>query len=397
MFDFRNGMLGVVVVAVAIGAALFASYFAGIESVEHDVVKYNELADVTGLFDTETSPQYVDYDPSSNYTGYYSEETYSDFDGKYHFDKDRVYYESTRDGKVNNYKISFKPTLESSGTTNMNGVTDPLPNGYHKIYLTNTHHEYKIFDCEAASLKNWMETNGQSFAQAGNRLHILSVEGFSNDTMTDQTGQVLYNLNMMIFSTKSMWGVDRLGLVTHDVLNLMTKEKMAEDSITNGTNGIYMPMFSCKVYVDTGVVELFYDNLCNNYATTTTIDDVVIAYGSGAEGVSYAFNLGTTLGVDSYKYTYDYLDPNYGVSLMDELPSETVSALTLRSYAGGTYQITDPILEIESERSGSNYYFGMPSTVRLDVGETKNVNIYKRTDGDWFLTHVTVTIERVSP
>ena len=51
MFDFRNGMLGVVIIALAIAGALFGGYLAGIDTEEVEVTKYDYLADVTGLFD----------------------------------------------------------------------------------------------------------------------------------------------------------------------------------------------------------------------------------------------------------------------------------------------------------------------------------------------------------
>lgn len=407
MFDFRNGMLGVVVVAVAIGAALFASYFAGIESVEHDVVKYNELADVTGLFDTETSPQYVDYDPSSNYTGYYSEESYSDIDNKYYFAEDQVYYKPNVDSqgntRVNNYKIEFIPETNSGLGIDLDTISPVRTEALYYIhyYYDETHHVdyYGYGSTQSQNYPTTLKSLIESMSLASNwdsiRISLGSDVNW-DDTPTGGTYKTL-NLNTILIIPKGQFvAVGDIGSHTS-----ITSPNRSLESIVNPlANGVYHPCLSFEVNIKTWEVQCYSDyNFESKVNAPYMADSMIVFEGDSQYGLTQynELNLDSMMKYSLIQNKYDYLNPNYGVSLMDPLPSETVSALTLRSYAGGTYQITNPILEIESERSGSNYYFGIPSTVRLDVGETENVNIYKRTDGDWFLTHVTVTIERVDP
>ena len=86
----EDGMIGVIVIALAISGALIGSYLAGVEPEKVDVVRYNYLADVSGLFDYDKSPQFIEFDPSSNYIGYYSEDSKKTSGPGYYFASDQV-------------------------------------------------------------------------------------------------------------------------------------------------------------------------------------------------------------------------------------------------------------------------------------------------------------------
>ena len=70
--QFRQGMLGVAVLAVAIAGALIGAWVMSMDVEEREVINFSPLTDITGLFDTEMAPQFTDYSPSSNYTGYWT-------------------------------------------------------------------------------------------------------------------------------------------------------------------------------------------------------------------------------------------------------------------------------------------------------------------------------------
>lgn len=127
--EMRNGMLGVVIVALALTGALFGGYFAGAQAEEYDVTKYNYLADISGLFEYDQSPQYISFDPSSNYTGYYSDNTYSTSltPPGYYFDQDKVGFvknvNSQGNTQVNNYKITQDRPISGNLSTDLTTLT----------------------------------------------------------------------------------------------------------------------------------------------------------------------------------------------------------------------------------------------------------------------------------
>lgn len=68
---FSKGKLGAAVVVLAIMASILMGYFASIDGEERTYTDYNYITDVSGLFNYSDTPQYIEYDPASNYTGYY--------------------------------------------------------------------------------------------------------------------------------------------------------------------------------------------------------------------------------------------------------------------------------------------------------------------------------------
>lgn len=317
MFDFRNGMLGVVVVAVAIGAALFASYFAGIESVEHDVVKYNELADVTGLFDTETSPQYVDYDPSSNYTGYYSEESYSDIDNKYYFAEDQVYFTPNQDAqgnpRVNNYRIDLKPTFGETRTVDIDTITDS-----HGDPLPVTEKTYRLTYIAGEGIEN---------AYWRGHATLLS-EIVDNMTYSDETTQLNFttngvdwegdhssariNLDTILVVPSSWLTYEANGLVWGAIVNPSIDPSTI--SITGGANS---PVQSMTVDLITKTAKLYYADDYSNYINTFPLDNILVFYGDDPYSQLHTrLNLGDFTFQEIVTHR-QYLDPNHGVSLKD--------------------------------------------------------------------------------
>lgn len=305
MFDFRNGMLGVVVVAVAIGAALFASYFAGIESVEHDVVKYNELADVTGLFDTETSPQYVDYDPSSNYTGYYSEESYSTEMGKYYFAEDQVYFTPNEDSqgntRVNNYKIDLKPTEINSGTINLTAeenqeLIDRL------IYWAYNSGQRSLI-VNSTTLDKLIESQGWT----GTEFTIICDPG------SFEEGQ--FTLMCLKSSVMKHEGDDYAYVKNPELTGILEYRDGPYYVVTETyeASKIANPIMACKYNTVSKQAAIYYDVNMEGPYTTVDGNNIIIMWD----------NINPGFLTDEFTYTEiiyppdKYLNPNHGVSLKD--------------------------------------------------------------------------------
>lgn len=74
---FKNGYFGACVVVLALLGTVLAGFVTDIEKTTVSVTNFNYVTDVSGLFTYEQAPEYIDYSPSSNYTGYTGEVIYT--------------------------------------------------------------------------------------------------------------------------------------------------------------------------------------------------------------------------------------------------------------------------------------------------------------------------------
>lgn len=114
--QFRQGMLGVAVVAIALAGALIGSWVMSMDVEERTITVYDPLTDITPLFDSELAPTYTEYNPTSNYTGYYTDATTQ---GNKHFFGGLDYTEATR---PNNYKVNLPPETSTQVTIDLSVI-----------------------------------------------------------------------------------------------------------------------------------------------------------------------------------------------------------------------------------------------------------------------------------
>lgn len=98
---FKSGMLGLCIVTIALFGTILAGFLLDVDSQTRQVTNYEYITDVTGLFDIGNAPEYIEYSPSSNYTGY---------------SFDTVNY--TDAGSINQYRY-----IASQGTTSTSTYT----------------------------------------------------------------------------------------------------------------------------------------------------------------------------------------------------------------------------------------------------------------------------------
>ncbi len=67
---FKSGMLGVCIVVISLLISVLAGFVMDVEKGQREATDYEYITDVTGLFDIGQAPDYITYNPSSNYTGY---------------------------------------------------------------------------------------------------------------------------------------------------------------------------------------------------------------------------------------------------------------------------------------------------------------------------------------
>lgn len=139
---FESGMIGCLIVVLAIGGAVFGNVLLSADTHTETVTKYDFKTEVTGLFDTDTSPQFFDYDISKNYTGYYTSST---------IDGNRYYWGGatfTQTG-VNNYTVEYKPlNVATTNKYNLNDLgltTSTPPSGDLEDYVRFTYVDFNNF------------------------------------------------------------------------------------------------------------------------------------------------------------------------------------------------------------------------------------------------------------
>lgn len=317
--ELREGMLGVVVVALALTAALFVSYGAGITGVENEVTKYQYLADVSGMFEYDKTPTYIEFDPSTNYVGYYSEDT-----GDY-FPVDDIGYELSN--RTNNYKVNLAPIRNDTlDNVDFSGLTEQdIPTLDHSLTMIQYHTQtwntenngtYTITP-KTTTLAKLIEEMDYGDNQ------IIKIAS-PNSLDVDISGATISNpvsTGWLMFFPSS-W-VSVTGGNNGYVLHLATKEVYDVwqwPSYVNPNLTIHMPSLSCSINLGTSLVTLYYDNDFKTSVGSFNLDSVSIAYSS----VTNQFFPDSLVLDDEGDVTLqifppnEYLDPNYGVVMKDD-------------------------------------------------------------------------------
>lgn len=111
---FKRGYLGVLLVTLCLFGSALLCIIANVEKEDVTTTKYDYVTDVSGLFDYSDAPQYTEYNPIKNYTGYSNTITAADSPSGINF---------TSSNAASNYTVMTKPattTASISGTINNN-------------------------------------------------------------------------------------------------------------------------------------------------------------------------------------------------------------------------------------------------------------------------------------
>ena len=137
MWTFKPGYLGACLVAVAILGGLLLGSVANVSTHTENTTAYEYKTDITGLFDVSQEPQFLEFNPASNYTGYSN--TVADV-----YNPSGIEYTHTT--IANNYRIlTEQPHAETGPSGTVNNSTnlpqytfthDGAPAGVHvNVYI----------------------------------------------------------------------------------------------------------------------------------------------------------------------------------------------------------------------------------------------------------------------
>ena len=315
--EFNHGMLGVVIVGLALVGALFGNYLAGVEESEYEVTKYSYLADVSGLFEYDQSPQYITYDPSSNYTGYYSEDSYSAAMDRYYFAEDDVSYTPNTDGRdppnvrPNNYKVALAPTVYPNTTVDLTTLS---PATYDSIRI------YYVYD-EGDTLNktvSW-ENRPYTIKQIVDALNIST-----NSVLRIDLGNVDWNQNPEIQGVNGVTIDAQMFVPTTWVPTSGSKNvyimnpSLDPDNINSYNNTLHKPYQSLIVDVQNNTVTAYQGaNFVDTNPQAYTMENMLVCFGTNGGLIPISY-----LDLDDdmpYQLIVNqpasYLNPNYGVAL----------------------------------------------------------------------------------
>lgn len=314
MFDFKNGMLGVVIIALAIAGALFGSYLAGIETEQVEVTKYDYLADVSGLFEYDQSPQYIEFDPSTNYTGYYSDESYAD--NKYYFAENQVDFTSSPN--VNNYRIDLKPTLGEIRTVDISTITDsednPLPttsDTYRLTYVADTNSDNTYWRGHPVLLSDVIAN--MTYGEGTTELRFTTSDVDWNGTHTGSGVNSRMSLDTVLFVPSSWLTYQASGMYWGAIVN-----PSIDPTTISITGGAKSPIQSMKIDITTRSVKAYSDDSYADLIQTFDATSILVFSGDDPyQQMSPKLNLGDFT-FQEVQTKNVYLDPNMGVWLKDE-------------------------------------------------------------------------------
>lgn len=289
---FRNGYLGVVVVMVALAGALIGSWALSSDVTEVDKTTYNQIADITPLFGAEQAPDFISYNPSTNYTGYYTDNSTMYWDG--------VDYDTS--SRANSYKLNLAPTLEVSNTLDLSQITGDSSENWTLYYWPNvTGIEQSVEHLDISSL-----------------VTALSLESYDEINIISDTGNWTTG-GFFSFCTSAMENNPVSSPLGHIISlksptvegNVLKPNTLA--TFVDSTN-VSVPILACSYSILSNTVQLYSDvNMTQSVGIFNPVDVYVIWSNSTSPG----FHLGNSGDVEAKDLPpAEYLDITEGVELL---------------------------------------------------------------------------------
>lgn len=280
----RTGMMGMMVLTAAIVLTIIVSWGLSTDVEEHTVTRYNQLADITGEFQTEKAPEYIDYDPIANYTGYYTAESVVG-DTRYFDGVDFI------SSAPNTYRLVLKPTVNESQTLDLSTVT---ATGTKNIlyWVTNS---TTMRSVNYISLADYL---------AANNLSDLNVTLISDAGSYTSGGFFTFYRSADEFRTAYIKNPDLNGTLVYDEPSIPAALRPKYDAST-----IADPILYAKYDSSTRSVSMYYDTAGTNAAGIYSPSSVYILWNNDG----FFGHIGTQT---EYQIPpAEYMDPSKGVSL----------------------------------------------------------------------------------
>lgn len=285
--SFKNGYLGVLVLIIALVATICGSWVLSMDVTERETTQYNYLTELTGLFSTDQAPEYIEYNPSTNYTGYYTDPNTQYFDGA----------DYTPAEQRNQYRLKLAPnTNYPEQSVSLSEVsTDPAYSLSFYYWPDNSGHN---------------DTNNANHATLASLITSMQWEDLDEITLISPFTTWTAG-GFITFYTPEM--LDKtFRVVGENVHSLALKNPdLTGDLIINSLMGttvpaaeVLNPVLACKYDKETGYAELFYDLAMERSLGIYSPESVSIVW---SNSTSSSFHLGQNVRMAGA----DYPDPVY--------------------------------------------------------------------------------------
>lgn len=291
--QFQNGYLGAMILVLAIVLTVAASYALSLDIEEKQVTDYEYVADLTGLFDSEQAPTYIEYNPSSNYTGYFTDPSTKYWDG----------VDATLTAQRNQYKVNLAPTASVDAPLDMSSETSDAGTWLLRYYYTADN--FVNVTPSHMSLADLLADLGySSYDQViliADQTSWTASEGFASfiyDSAFDKIGTALQY-------DHSIW------LVAPGVTGQLNVPGIYAPTVY--AEQLDRPILAAAYDGSTGYVTLYYDAEMTQSAGLYSPSSTYIMW--GGSGVNTTWHLGSTFTQQANDYPDDtYLDIRYGVN-----------------------------------------------------------------------------------
>lgn len=287
----KPGMIGVLALMVALMGAILGSWALSTDVNDVERTTYTELTDITPLFGSDNAPQYTQYNPSANYTGYYTDSSIIG-NVKYFAGVD-----FTQSARPNTYKLNLAPTGSTTGTADLSGVTSAVETLSLSYYETN-------------SFPYGVDMSHLTIPELVTALNLSGYDTyvFKNPTQpidwTDTDSFITFTTPTMVNPDNSRYYLMKNPLVTGEV-PLTLGRNVPADTISN-------PILAASYDTLANRVTLYYDIDMTQKVNTFSPSDVNIFWG-GANGY---ITFGNSIDYVGMSFAPDtYMDPSKGVEL----------------------------------------------------------------------------------
>ena len=297
----KAGKVGILVIMISLAGMLGIGWFMSMDVVMTEKTVYNELTDITPLFGSEQAPEFTDYTPSTNYTGYYTDD--STIDGVKYFAG--VDYDTS--ARANIYRLNLAPTSTTSPTSyDLTGTTSTADNGLEVFY--------------------WSANNNMQQVQTVGHLKVselittLGMGSYTKVTVTSSAQPVDWSTADSFISfipigelsggpSTNYIGYMKNPSLTGDLDRGLGMKRAASDT----TDVILAMQYDSQ----TGYVTLYRDvDMTDQYPGIFSPDQVFILWG-GNSGVLYNFVFGTDIIYSGQLFPgLTYMDPTKGVEMI---------------------------------------------------------------------------------
>lgn len=308
--NFKNGYLGCFLVVVAVVLTILGSYVMSLDVEEREVIKYSQVAELTGLFDSDQAPAYIDYSPSTNYTGYYT-------------DPDTEYYvgvDARTTSQPNQYRLNLAPTTSESSTPDISNVpTEYIPGTskylHYSFYVIHGD-DVAIYNAECKGTLLTTLISNQNLSDYG-VIRLSSINSLSDVDITTTTDEDPLQTGWIFMFPAAWVQRDTIGYVA-----VCDEDDWDYLQTTDDYRGIvYKACMSCVIDLRTATVTLYYDNDFKKSIGVYNLDEMFMAYSYDSQpGVepSEEFRLGDTMNITAEIFPpSEYMDIRYGVSMED--------------------------------------------------------------------------------